>query len=340
MDFLKPLFDEELNGEGDVEILGFIFQRSRILSELEPETYNLAFSDWIAARKENLLERADVILFQYDNSIRFKRLQACFNSGKLMPFVGAGLSIPCGYPGWTNFLFNLCKESHLSKEVLKGLINNGEYEQAAQTIYNDLGLALFNENLEATFMSENEIMGPVCYLPLMFPNSTIITTNFDKVLEQVYKGIEYGFDLVKSGNSLNEILRIISDGSRVLIKLHGDCGQIADRVVLHEEYEKAYNDGAAVEDFFSRVLFGQSLLFLGCSLTEDRTIKAMKNVVNKYGAETLPRHYAFLEDHEAVDRIARKKQLAEANIFPIWYPEGEHEESIEALFLKIMEGES
>ena len=136
---------------------------------------------------------------------------------------------------------------------------------------------------------------------------------------------------------MNEILRIIQDGSRALIKIHGDCGQVADRVLLHEEYEKAYNNNAAIERFYNNFLFRQSILFLGCNLAEDRTIKAMKDVVNKCGAETLPKHYAFLEDLESADHIARKKQLAEANIFPIFYPEGEHEESIEALFLKLME---
>jgi hypothetical protein len=37
------------------------------------------------------------------------------------------------------------------------------------------------------------------------------------------------------------------------------------------------------------------------------------------------------------DRVTRKKHLAEANIFPIWYPEREHDESLEALFLKMLE---
>ena len=63
----------------------------------------------------------------------------------------------------------------------------------------------------------------------------------------------------------------------------------------------------------------------------------MVALVAKYGAETLPRHYTFLELKEDADRVARKKELAAANIFPIWYPEGEHDESIEALFVKLME---
>ena len=55
------------------------------------------------------------------------------------------------------------------------------------------------------------------------------------------------------------------------------------------------------------------------------------------GAHTLPQHYAFLELKDGIDRVERKKALAKANIFPIWYPEGEHDESIEALLLALME---
>ena len=63
----------------------------------------------------------------------------------------------------------------------------------------------------------------------------------------------------------------------------------------------------------------------------------MEQVVAAEGAHTLPQHYAFLELKEGMDRVERKKVLAKANIFPIWYPEGEHDESIEALLLALME---
>jgi len=126
-------------------------------------------------------------------------------------------------------------------------------------------------------------------------------------------------------------------GNKLLVKLHGNCDLVAERVLLKDEYSIAYADGNAVKDFFNRILFGQSLLFIGCSLNVDRTIQSMIGVVEEYGAEALPRHFAFLELKNDDDRVARKKQLARANIFPIWYPEGEHDDSIEALFTLMLE---
>ena len=107
--------------------------------------------------------------------------------------------------------------------------------------------------------------------------------------------------------------------------------------MLHGEYAQAYGDAGIVRRFFSRFLFGKSLLFVGCSLLTDRTLQTMEQLVSDEGADTLPQHYAFLELKKGIDRIERKKALAKANIFPIWYPEGEHDESIESLLLALLE---
>ena len=81
------------------------------------------------------------------------------------------------------------------------------------------------------------------------------------------------------------------------------------------------------------------ILFLGCSLTVDRTLKAMTNTMNSKDIDKFPRHYAFLSLKGTEDRLARRDQLSQSNIFPIWYPDDEdHDECIEALFVKLAEG--
>jgi len=332
MDFLKPLYEDELNTEGDVEIVGLKFQRSRILTELDPNSFDVTFEDWIVQRKLTCLEKAGEILGMFDNRNRFEQLQRTFENDKVMPFLGAGISMPSGYPSWTSFLFDACRESHVTEKSLTALFDSGQYEEAAQLLHDDMSAAGFNELLESAFKSNKEIYGSIHYLPQLFPKSSIITTNFDILIESVFKGVEQSFDQVISGKSLNEVSRLISSGSKVLVKLHGNCDLVAERVLLKSEYDVAYANGNEVKNFFNRILFGQSMLFIGCSLNVDRTIHEMVSIVEEHGAETLPRHYAFLELKDDDDRIARKKELVRANIFPIWYPEGEHDDSIEALF--------
>ena len=336
MEFLRGQFEEEIDEEGEVIIAGQTFLRHNILHDLDPEVYKTAFDEWIETRKIEFLETADRILSRYDNESRFEQLSQTFRSGKMLPFIGAGMSVGSGFPGWTRFLSQLCAESHVPLDNLDSLLKNGQYEEAAQLLYDDLGPTLFNESLQSTFARERVPSGPINYLPLLFPNTSVLTTNFDRVVERIYEdNTHQGFDKVQSGKALNEVLRQLAEGSRLLIKLHGDCRQIGERVLLKSEYTDYYAEDGAVRQFFNRVMFGQSIFFLGCSLCSDRTIMAMKEVVAESGSETLPRHYAILELKGSDDRVARKKYLAEANIFPIWYEEGDHDESIEALFMKL-----
>lgn len=337
MDFWLPKYHEYLNSEGDVDIIGSTFQRSRILKELEPETYQLSFEDWVEGRKSSLREVANQVLAAHDNANRFIALKKAYGSRNVVPFLGAGLSMPSGFPGWTKFLWDLQSESHVKADDLKSLLGDGDYEGAAQLLHDDLGQVLFNKQLQECFDRNCTATGAINLFPLVFSEANIITTNFDKLLEYAFSGQSQGFDQVVFGSNLTEALRVLNAGGRYLLKLHGSCEIVANRVLLRDEYAQAYGEAGVVERFFSRFLFGKSLLFVGCSLLTDRTIRTMEQMVATEGASNLPQHYAFLELKDGVDRVERKKDLAKANIFPIWYPEDEHDESIEALLLVLME---
>lgn len=340
-DYLRILYNDNLNSEGDVEIENSSFQRSQILLEIEPETYDISFEDWKQQHEIDLKQKAEDILELYDNSKRFEKLKRVFDSGNITPFIGAGLSMASNFPSWTAFLYQMCDESDLTTAQLTQLLQSGKYEEAAQEIFNDLGNVLFNEHLENEFSSEKNVLGAINYMPFLFKKTSVITTNFDNVIEKTYLGTDSDFDEVKGGFYLDEVLKKIVGGSRVLVKLHGDCRQIQDRVLTQQEYENAYSEKGQLKEFFKRFMYSGSMLFLGCSLTNDRTIMTMKEIVAENGADTLPRHYAFIEEiKDEKKRKQKKKDLAKANIFPIWYLEEEHDESIEALFLKLMEGNS
>lgn len=337
MEFWRSKYHEYLNAEGAVTIVGSEFSRSRILSELEPETYSLSFGDWVESRKQTLTEFLfDQIFETRGNKDRFLALKKAVSYEKVVPFIGAGLSMPSGLPSWTAFLWQVQGESHVQETELNSLLQFGNYEQAAQLLYNDLGGNLFNKHLQECFDQQTIIQGSVNLLPIVFPKQNIITTNFDKFLESLFK-TNQGFDQVLSGSGLEEAFRLMSQGGRFLCKLHGSCDVITNRVLTETEYEESYVKTGLLKRFLERIAIGNSLLFIGCSLTTDRTIKILEELVNENSGLSLPQHYAFLELNTDTDKVERQKTLAKANIFPIWYPEGEHDESIEALLLALVD---
>jgi hypothetical protein len=334
VDYLKTQFEEELNAEGKIEIRGQIYNRTEILStNLRPGAYDLAFDEWSEDWTNRRLEEADGYLEQFDTQKRFAGLVRAFRTREMLPFVGAGMSIESGYPAWTPTLYLLCRSSSLEERELTQMLGKGEYEEAAQLLHDDLGPGLFNEKLEHIFGDDLEPRGIVNALPELFPRGTVITTNFDPLLEKVF-ATKTGFDEVETGSNLDEVLRVHAGGSRLLLKIHGHCTKVRSRVLLKSEYDKAYSDDSLVNGFFNDVMFGRSFVFLGCSLYTDRTLMAMANVVSNKGAGKLPRHYAIVELKDGDNQHERERKLAESNIFPIWYPHKQHS-AVEALLIKL-----
>src|SRR5689334_7707892 len=72
------------------------------------------YKEWSDDHRDHVLDRAGQILDQYEQRDRFNALKATFKRGQVMPFVGAGLSIPSGYPGWTAFLLRIRRDSSVS----------------------------------------------------------------------------------------------------------------------------------------------------------------------------------------------------------------------------------
>lgn len=342
MEYLRKLFEEEIDAVNELEVVngtfelkGELIRPSEALRELRNDVYEYSFNEWLDLRNSQLIEEADSALKQFDNEDRFDKLVRAYAGGNMTAFLGAGMSCDSGYPLWGTTLHRLAKVSSIPQSQVELLIKQGKYEECAQLIHDDLTPSLFNEKLEAIFGRKKTPEGPINLVPEMFPNASIITTNFDGLIEQVYcQDIYQGFDVVKTGTDLPEVLRQIAGGQRMLLKIHGHCDKVADRVLLTSEYKKAYKDKGVVARFFDRVLFGQAMLFLGCSLYADRTIRAMKNFVQNNDANHVPRHYAFVELKNDDNISKRERFLSSANIFPIWFGEGQFN-LIEAFLTKL-----
>lgn len=335
MDYLKELFHESLNDEGIVEVAGYPFYRDVILRELETEGYKEEFNNWLARRREDNLARAEEILAQFDNRRRFVKIQELYKRGAIIPFVGAGMSMPSGYPSWTSFLYEILNDTKIQKEAFDVLISNGEYEEAAQLLFDNLPHGTFLERVENTFDEPLKPCGSVQRLPLLF-QSAVITTNFDNVIKKCFVDAGFPFEEELKGAEAIELPRQLGQNKRTLVKLHGTANTSRDRILTKSEYDRHYADSATLKQVIEAIS-SKTLLFLGCSLTIDRTVKCLAEIMQEKGIENLPRHYAFLKINDEDDRLARRDQLAAANIYPIWYTE-DHDECIEALLEKLAEG--
>ncbi len=270
----------------------------------------------------------------------FDELKRACNRGFVIPFVGAGMSSGAGLPGWRKYLLDKGEAGGLDREALKGRLDNGEYEEVMNDVVEALTIAVFERDFERDFTlpeEGEEIAGAVALLPELF-DCTVVTTNFDRLLERVYSDAGKGFTEKCTGRGTTDaFFRAIPAGERHLLKLHGNIDNPAERILSRDEYDEAYGQDWNIDKNYplprvlDRLFSSYSLLFLGCSLAADRTIQTFLSVVGTRKAETLPRHYAVIPSPDEEDqRREIDQRLADANISPIWFPDSafEHVEQI------------
>jgi hypothetical protein len=278
------------------------------------------------------------------NLARFEELKRSCERGFVIPFVGAGMSRSAGCPEWREYLLNLSDDAGLNREAMRNRLEvNSDYEGVMNDLVTTLGVNRFNLDFERDFKTPDDIVGAVALLPKLF-DCSVITTNFDRVLEKVYENETKAFvEKVTGRGQAGAFYRAIPAGERYLLKLHGNLDNAAERVLNKPEYDTAYgNDGNIHFDFplpklLKRLFTSYSFLFLGCSLSADRTIQTFMRVAQLEGQENLPHHYALLScPTEVAAKTAIDQRLADAHITPLWYPDGEHDhvEQILSLLLE------
>src|SRR5512132_3159602 len=69
-----------------------------------------------------------------DNKHNLRRLKDQLRTTiGVIPFVGAGLSMPLGFPSWSRFLIDQARQAGIEKEIKRRLAH-GEYEAAAEDL--------------------------------------------------------------------------------------------------------------------------------------------------------------------------------------------------------------
>lgn len=337
MEYFRQRFVEELNDEGLVSVRAFEWPPADVLQTMAPHDYEAHFLDWVGGQKQNSKDRAREFLERFGCLDRFNRLHSQLERQSVMPFVGAGLSRSTGFPLWDSFLEALTADYPALINQVRADLAVYRYEDVAQLLLGRMGADVFAEAIQNAFGSRAKTLrGPVQLLPFVFKRGCL-TTNFDYVLNRVYDASDCRFKGEFAGTRLSEAPRRLADEPHCLLRLHGEADSAQGRVLTGGEYNACYGESGNYREIFKQLIANTSLLFLGCSLSVDRTIRALREIKQGAVVET-PRHFAFLPLTEDTDREVRRNELGQADIHPIWYPPGDHDQAMEDLLISLMEG--
>lgn len=302
-------------------------QPSKALYAGDKEAYDQAFKEYRKNRRHETLNETYLQELSNDdhwfvrNLERFDQLLNCLEKGNVVPFIGAGMSVAGRFPTWKNHLRQQGKTAHIDSDHIEQLLTDGQYETVIAEIEANRGREVFIQEIRDVFNRTGSIPDAIWRVTELF-SDTIITTNYDRLIEQAYDtGKKNAIQIINGMAAMEKP----DSGKITIIKLHGDINNPAKCILSKNQYDLAY--GTEVLDMeqpipklLSYYFKNSSLLFLGCSLNNDRTIEVFRAVKQQLGDEEIPQHFAIEQAPESLDQLAkRNEELARLGITGIWF---------------------
>lgn len=328
-------FNEHIDTEEPVVIGESEYLRSSVLFWVDPEAYEVEKENWQRSESDAKHEKALGLIRSNGVVGLVEDMLLAVERGRVVPFVGAGLSKPLGMPLWGDALTQLLgRLPGADAPKIQTLIASGQYLEAAQELaaYDKVQTSHF---IRTTYRAQQLKLnaGPLRHLP-RFARGCLVTTNFDDAIEKTYEGATHqgkplDFKAYMHGTQDHNFFPRLVRGDRCLLKLHGDAESDATHILTAEQYELAYGKPFDFQKSLPKALrqiyISQSLLFLGCGLEQDWTMELFKAARDSDGYQ-VPNHYAIVEaPTDAQVKQQKETRLLDLNIQPIWYPNGEYQ---------------
>jgi hypothetical protein len=301
----------------------------------DKEAYDQAFREYREGRRDEVLNKTYLCEQFTDNHWfernlqRFDQLVEQLEAGNVVPFIGAGLSKAGGFPTWEDHLRSQGRTAGIDAAHTEDLLARGEYETVIAEIEASRGRDVFVQEVRDVFSRTGTLTDTSLLVTELFAD-TVITTNYDRLIEQAFDtGANNAFQVINGLDALAE-----PDTDRVsIIKLHGDIKTPGQCILSKNQYDQAYgNAGIDLTKPIPKLLEyyykNSSLLFLGCSLNNDRTVQVFRaikqGIEHKYGDIVIPQHFAIEQAPETEQALSdRNAYLANLGITGIWFEKGQ-----------------
>lgn len=214
-------------------------------------------------------------------------------TGKLMLFVGAGVSANLGLPSWGELIGHIANELGYDPKIFSTYGTHLALAEFYKKKKGSLG-ALRSWMDREWHKSTIDIKTSDIHRLITEGNfSRIYTTNYDRWLEYAHDAYGVGYDKIASVADLVAV----RDGHRQIIKFHGDF-DADDSIVLDEtSYFQRLNFDSPLDIKLRNDVLGSSVLFIGYSLNDLNIRLLFYKLTEMWSRSTLasarPRSYIF-----------------------------------------------
>ena len=199
-------------------------------------------------------------------------------SGRLVPFIGAGIGFGAGLPGWTGLLNELGERARQAHHA-EGDGLGPELDTTSEA-FQRMDARDQAEVLETWWDRSQlrralvDILGvhrhSLCHALLSSTDpSHVVTTNYDRLMEEA-------FPLERRPSVLPR--EVVSDDGRWVLKLHGDIADPDGIVLTRGDYLGLQGGSQALLGIMQAMLMTQHMMFVGYSLEDDTFHRVMYDV--------------------------------------------------------------
>ena len=184
--------------------------------------------------------------------------------GKLIPFVGAGLSRPLGLPSWGDLIDLIAEQLGYDPDVFK--CNGDELQLAEYYVATKGSIGPLRSVMDKAFnpvdakiaQSRSHSALVEMKLPLIY------TTNYDEIIERAFELKNRPCHPI---SNIDDIANAPSDVTHV-VKFHGTFSDDASLVLTESSYFERLQFESAIDIKLRADTLGRSLLFIGYSLSD------------------------------------------------------------------------
>ncbi|MFN7922241.1 MAG: SUMF1/EgtB/PvdO family nonheme iron enzyme [Bryobacteraceae bacterium] len=215
-------------------------------------------------------------------------------AGDIVLFLGAGLSMP-QLPGWKKLLEDLlgsciADQVPLDAPAVRQLIEGNKLLLAASVLRDKMGEDRFGRFIRAKFRDSNPQPSDAHRLLPQLNAASILTTNFDKLIESSLPGKPCYTQL-----DYPELAGLNRDHGFAVVKVHGDVDRMDSIVLGKRDYRSAMYGNPAFTTFLTALFATRTVVFLGCSLTDPDLLAFLEALKFKMQGRMGGSHYALMK---------------------------------------------
>lgn len=221
------------------------------------------------------------------------KLKKDIDNNKLVIFVGAGVSANSKCPSWNTLIDKFADELGINKVDRKESIDY--FLKVPQYYYIERGKKEYFDIIEETINGIDPVPNDINRMIFKLKPHTVITTNFDDLIEKTVKSEGLFYTTVRQDTELP-----YSINEKMIIKMHGD-GNLKNIVLKEEDYLNYSRNFPLIENYIKGLFSTKTVLFVGYS-AEDPDFK----ILFQWVKDQLDGHFQpayLLEIGNNIDRI-------------------------------------